>query len=90
MTCSVINALVVFECRATLGQCNIYSIPSFGGGGLKGISAVGMIMFVALIPFFAFKEIGRVIGERELYSLIFTRGTKKGTLQSRVRQHEDG
>ena len=49
-----------------------------------------MIMFVALIPFFAFKEIGRVIGERELYSLIFTRGTKKGTLQSRVRQHEDG
>ena len=43
---------------------------------------MGMIMFVALIPFFAFKEIGRVIGERELYSLIFKRGTKTGALQS--------
>ena len=50
---------------------------------------MGMIMFVALIPFFAFKEIGRVIGERELHALIFKRGTKTGALQSKVRQSED-
>jgi len=53
------------------GRTITQSIPGFGGGGLKGIVAVTMIMFVALIPFFAFKEIGRVIGEGELYSLMF-------------------
>jgi len=32
-----------------------------------------MIVFaIALIPFFSFKEIGRVFGERELRSLFFT------------------
>jgi hypothetical protein len=57
------------------GRTIIQSIPDFSGGDLKGILAVGMVMFVALIPFFAFKEIGRGIGKRELYSLIFKRGT---------------
>jgi hypothetical protein len=40
---------------------------------LKGILVLGLIMFVVLIPFFAFKEIGRVIGEDKLHSLIFRR-----------------
>ncbi|HEY6281984.1 MAG TPA: hypothetical protein VIW72_09395 [Burkholderiales bacterium] len=65
------------------GKAIIQSIPGIGGGGLKGILAVGMIMFVALIPFFAFKEISRAVGERELYSLIFTGGTKIEKLQSK-------
>lgn len=71
------------------GRTIVQSIPSFAGGDLKGILAVGLIMFVALIPFFAFKEIGGAIGERELHSLIFKCGTKTGTLQSRVQQSED-
>jgi hypothetical protein len=65
------------------GRTIIQSIPSIGGGGLIGILAVGMIMFVALIPFFAFKEISRAVGERELYSLIFTGRTKIEKLQSK-------
>jgi len=32
-----------------------------------------IIISILLIPFFAFREIGQVIGERELHSLIFTR-----------------
>lgn len=59
------------------GRTIVQSIPGFGGDGLKGILSVGMIMFVALIPFFAFKEIGRVIGEHELHSLIFKRGARR-------------
>jgi hypothetical protein len=50
---------------------------------LQGIVSVGAIVFVSLIPFFAFREIGRVIGKRELWSLLFSRGTKAYTLQSR-------
>ena len=54
------------------------SIPSIGGGSPTGVFFVGIILAVALIPFFAFREIGRVIGERELHSLIFTDGQKLG------------
>lgn len=50
------------------------SVSSVGGGGLRGILAVGVIMAVALIPFFAYREIGRAIGNRQLHSLLFGQG----------------
>ena len=65
----------------TIGE----SIPSIGGGSLSGVFFVGIILSVALIPFFAFREIGRVIGERELHSLMFTDGAK-AAFQSGMRQ----
>jgi hypothetical protein len=58
------------------------SFSTIGGGSLKGILSLGATFFVALIPFFAFREIGRVIGESELWSLLLTRGTRVYTLQS--------
>jgi hypothetical protein len=61
------------------------SIPSIGGGSLSGVIFVGIILSVALIPCFAFREMSRVIGERELHSLIFTDGAK-AEFQSRMRQ----
>ena len=67
------------------GMTIAQSIPSIGGGTLSGVFFVGIILAVALIPFFAFREIGRVIGERELHSLMFTDGAK-AELQSRMRQ----
>jgi hypothetical protein len=66
----------------TIGQ----SIPSIGGGSLSGVFFVGIILAVALIPFFAFREVGRVLGERELHSLIFTDGAKAAAFQSGMRQ----
>jgi hypothetical protein len=62
------------------------SIPSIGGGSLSGVFFVGIILSVALIPFFAYREIGRVLGERELHSLIFTDGAKAAAFQSGMRQ----
>lgn len=50
------------------------SVASVGGGSLRGILGVGVIVAVALIPFFAFREVGRAIGERKLYSLLFVGG----------------
>jgi hypothetical protein len=48
------------------------SVSSVGGGDLPGILSLAAIMTLALSPFFAFRELGRVIGERKLRSLFLT------------------
>jgi hypothetical protein len=46
------------------------SFPPMFGGSVKGVLSVGVICFVVLLPFFGFREIGRVIGPKELWALI--------------------
>ena len=53
------------------GETMRESIPTIGGGTPSGVLFAGIILFIALIPFFAFREIGRVIGQRELRALLF-------------------
>jgi hypothetical protein len=65
------------------GQTIAQSIPRLGGGGVEGILLLGVIMFVVLIPFFAFKELSRVMGAQELKSIMFTSGPPD-TRESRV------
>jgi hypothetical protein len=60
--------------------------PAIGAGSLKAILSRGVVVFVALIPFFTFREVGKVIGKRELWSLLLARGTGVYTLQPRSRQ----
>ena len=55
------------------GKTVVERFPDIGGGGLRGIFLMLIIISILLIPFFAFREISQVIGERELHSLIFTR-----------------
>lgn len=54
------------------------------GRTLIGIVLISALAFVMLIPFFAFRELGRMIGEEELRALILGRGPKAevGTAQS--------
>ncbi|HYK35679.1 hypothetical protein [Alloacidobacterium sp.] len=47
------------------------SITEIAGGTLKGITCVTLIMFVVLIPFFAYGEVRRVLGEDRLRQLFF-------------------
>jgi hypothetical protein len=68
------------------GKTAAASFPLIGGGSLRGALCVWAIMLVSLIPFFAIREIGRVIGEDELWDLIFRRGTKVYRLTSRPQQ----
>ncbi len=58
------------------GKTALQGVPDIGGGSIGGFMSVGIIMCVALTPFFAFREIGRVFGEAELRALLFTRGAK--------------
>ena len=67
------------------GKTVAQSIPDIGSGSQTGLLFVAIIVSVGLIPFFAFREIGRVIGERELRSLIFTDGAR-AAFQSRMRR----
>jgi multidrug resistance efflux pump len=60
------------------GKTFFQSIPSIGGGKLQGILMVGVIMFVVLMPFFAFRELDRAIGTEELRSLLFGDKTEAG------------
>jgi predicted ABC-type sugar transport system permease subunit len=64
------------------GRTISQSFPAIGGGSLQGLLSMGAIVFVSLIPFFAFRELARVIGQRELWSLLLKRGTRVYTLQS--------
>jgi len=68
------------------GRTIAQSFPTIGGGSVPGILSLGLTLFVALIPFFAFREISRVIGRGELWSLLLSRGTRVYTLQSRPQQ----
>jgi hypothetical protein len=58
------------------GKTISQSIDAIGGGTLEGILSVGVIIFVVLIPFFAFREMTKVVGNREMRDLLFVRRTK--------------
>ena len=47
------------------------SIPALGGGGLAGLVSVGLILFVSLIPFFAFRHLSRELGADRLNAMLF-------------------
>jgi hypothetical protein len=55
------------------GRGFVESIPAVGGGGIGGLAAVGAIMTVVLVPYFAYRELCRVLGERVLHQALFHR-----------------
>jgi hypothetical protein len=66
----------------------IESLADVGGGSLPAILARALIIFVVLVPFFAFREIGRVLGESKLYRLFFVDGAKALTNWGTARQQK--
>lgn len=53
------------------GKSFAQSIADLGGGSLKGILTLTLLLFVMLIPFFACGELKRVLGEGKLGQLFF-------------------
>ena len=61
------------------------SIGYLGGGPLKGILTLTVLMFVMFIPFFGFGELQRVLGEGKLAQLFFrSRDVSEPAKQPRV------
>jgi hypothetical protein len=52
------------------------SMADFGGGTLDQLIAQSFIGFLILVPFFAFRTLGEVVGERNLVQLFFSRRHK--------------
>lgn len=44
------------------GEAFATSVPSIGGGGLIGLVCVALILFISLIPYFAFRRVSRELG----------------------------
>ena len=53
------------------GKSFAESIAELGGGTLQGILILTLLLFVILIPFVGFGELGRVLGEGKLKQLFF-------------------
>ena len=53
------------------GSSMATSMPSFGGGGVFGLLIVALIAFVSLLPFFAFKNVTRVVGWERMKEILF-------------------
>jgi hypothetical protein len=66
------------------------SLSEIGRGNLPAILASGLLMFVVLVPFFAFQEISRVLGESKLYRLFFVKGAEALTDFSAAQQQQKG
>ncbi len=74
-TCVLMAFYIVEKALVGLwhGTAIAESVSLIGGGSMAGMLSVAAIVAVALMPFFAFREIGRAIGKRELHELLFTR-----------------
>ena len=46
------------------------SVPAIGGGGFLGALCVALVLFVSLIPFFAFKHLSRAIGPGRVRAIL--------------------
>jgi hypothetical protein len=53
------------------GETAAASVPVIGGGGFAGLVCVAVILFVALIPFFAFRDLNRQLGAGRLNAMLF-------------------
>jgi VIT1/CCC1 family predicted Fe2+/Mn2+ transporter len=58
------------------GKTVAEAIPTLGDGSLQAILMMAIIAVVALIPFFAFVELERVLGSEELRAILFGRRSK--------------
>ena len=65
-------------------------IDSLRAMGVAEILARSLVMFFAFIPFFALREIGRVLGEGKLKELFFRPNASAGTHEARPEVRPDG
>jgi len=63
------------------------SVPTIGDGSLQAILISAILVFVSLIPFFAFVELERVLGAQELHALLWGRRPKRGAPGEHVERH---
>jgi hypothetical protein len=64
------------------------SIAKIGGGTFHQAIATAIIMLLILVPFFAFRSLGEVVGERVLFRLFFEPRRKSYVAPVKAREEE--
>src|SRR5262249_31734866 len=67
----VLNALEEVFVGFLHGRTIVDSMADFGGGTMDQLIATSFIGFLMLMPFFAFRTLGEVVGERNLVQVFF-------------------
>jgi Na+/citrate or Na+/malate symporter len=47
------------------------SLTRLGGGTVEQLVATSVVVFLVLVPFYAFRALGELLGERNLFRLFF-------------------
>jgi hypothetical protein len=68
---TVLNALEEVFVGFLHGRTIVESMADFGGGTMDQLIATSFIGFLMLMPFFAFRALGEVVGERNLVQVFF-------------------
>ena len=67
----VLNAVEEVFVGFLHGRTIVDSMADFGGGTMDQLIATSFIGFLMLMPFFAFRTLGEVVGERNLVQVFF-------------------
>lgn len=67
----VLNAIEEVFVGYLHGRTIVDSMADFGGGTMDQLIATSFIGFLMLVPFFAFRALGEVVGERNLVQVFF-------------------
>lgn len=59
------------------GYTLMASVPAVGGGGIAGLLCTAILMFVALIPFFAFRDVNQALGDNRLVEMVLGSRTNR-------------
>jgi hypothetical protein len=76
-----VGAFTVFEHAIKglwTGTGLIGGVADFSGKGSHELLANSLVVFVAFIPFFGVKELGRVLGQDKIWALFFRRRADQG------------
>ena len=67
----ILNALEEIIVGVMHHRKAVDSLAEFGGGTLDQLIATSVVVLLILIPFFAFRSLGEVVGERNLVRVFF-------------------
>lgn len=63
------------------------AVPTLGDGSLQAVLMVAIIIFVGLIPFFAFVELERILGPEEVWTLLLGRKAERAGGDEHIERH---
>ena len=68
------------------GRLSTFSLPTLAGGSWAGAACVWGAMTLSLMPFFAIREVSKLVGVRRVWSLMFRPGARAAFAAAEAKQ----